>query len=481
MKKGRKIRNSIEPVSIKSTKIILNQLINCIFHIKINGKHGTGFFCLIPFRKKSIKALMTNYHILNEKDLEENKKIDLFLNNGKDLLALDLEIKRDTYFNKDYDITIIELNEEDKIKDYLELDDILFQDFAELIYKDESVYILHYPNGKNAYISYGLLNIKCKYNITHNCNIDDGSSGSPILSLQNNKVIGIHTKNSDNYSYNMGTLLTFPIKDFINQKYIKMNRISITINKIEYYIIKELGKGGFGRVIQVFSNKDNKYYAIKQIPIKEETKEQIQSFKNEINILSQFNCNNIVKYYNSYKDNKYFYIIMEYCDRENLGSFIDKHRNNNTLINENIIKNIIKQICLGINEIHKEDIVHRDLKPENIFINGDMDLKIGDFGISKKLSFFQKQAKTVNKAGSDYYTAPEIKKGIYNKKSDIWSLGCIIYELFNLNIYYVDKSSDEIKKIDTVYNYKWQKLIDSLLQENPIKRFDINQVNKFLK
>ena len=194
MKKGRKIKYSIEPVSIKSTKKILNQLINCIFQIKINGKNGTGFFCLIPFRKKSIKILMTNYHILNEKDLKENKKINLLLNNENNDLTIDLRIKREIYFNKDYDITIIELNEEDNIKDYLELDDNLFQDFSELIYRDQSVYILQYPNGKNSYVSYGLLNINHKYNIMHKCNTDDDSSGSPILNLQNNKLIGIHKK-----------------------------------------------------------------------------------------------------------------------------------------------------------------------------------------------------------------------------------------------------------------------------------------------
>jgi len=174
---------------------------------------------------------------------------------------------------------------------------------------------------------------------------------------------------------------------------------------------------------------------------------------------------------------------MEYCDGENLKSFIDKHRNNNTLINENILKNIIRQMCIGIKEIHNKKIIHRDLKPENIFMNENMEIKIGDFGISKQLNSYKTHTLTVNKAGSNYYIAPEIiYKGIYNEKSDLWSLGCIIYELFTLSIYSEDKSFDEIKKIDAdVYNCKWQELIDSLLQGNYYKRFDINQVNKFLK
>ena len=105
----------------------------------------------------------------------------------------------------------------------------------------------------------------------------------------------IYFSNNQTYINNNNNIQPHPQnQNIIN---IKMNRESITINKIEYYIIKELGKGGFGRVKQVLSSKDKKFYAIKEIPVKEDTKEQIQSFQNEINNLSQFNCNNIVKYY----------------------------------------------------------------------------------------------------------------------------------------------------------------------------------------
>ena len=74
---------------------------------------------------------------------------------------------------------------------------------------------------------------------------------------------------------------------------------------------------------------------------------------------------------------------MEYCKGENLRTFIDKYINDNTLIKENILYDIIIQICIGIKEIHDKKIIHRDLKPENLFINENNDIKIGDFGISK--------------------------------------------------------------------------------------------------
>ena len=216
-----------------------------------------------------------------------------------------------------------------------------------------------------------------------------------------------------------------------------MSKKSLLI-KNKYEEIKELGKGGFGRVIKVLNKLDNKYYALKEILIREETENDIKNYQKEADILSKFNCENIVKYYDSFNENEKFYILMEYCDGQNLKEFINKNKNNNTLIEEKILYNIIIQICIGIKEIQKMKIIHRDLKPENIFMNENMNIKIGDFGISKQLN--KEYSITINKLGSIYYTAPEIKyEGIFNDKSDMYSLGCIIYELFTLNEYYIDK------------------------------------------
>ena len=259
--------------------------------------------------------------------------------------------------------------------------------------------------------------------------------------------------------------------------------MSININDKEFKIFKELGKGGFGRVIQVLSESDNKHYALKEIPIKGETKEKIESFQNEATILSKFDCENIVKYYDSSKDANNIYILMELCDGKNLRNFIDENINDSTLIEEKIIYNIISQICTGIKEIHDKKIIHRDLKPENIFMNENMTIKLGDFGISKQFDSYKTHTLTINKTGTEFYAAPEIiDDGIYNEKSDIWSLGCIIYELFHLQIYYKDAIRRKIKNIDSeFYNNKWQKLIDSLLESDYKKRFNIYQVIKYLE
>ena len=257
--------------------------------------------------------------------------------------------------------------------------------------------------------------------------------------------------------------------------------MSIFINNIEYKLIKRLNKGYYySKVFQV--EKDNKYYAIKEIKLERELKDKIKEIKKEAEILSKFNCKNIVKYYDSYLDKDKFYILMEYCDGQNLRDFINKHIKNNELIEEDILNNIIKQLCIGIKEIHEKNIIHRDLKPENIFINENNVIKIGDFGISKQIDPNKEIATTHFKAGSTWYMPPEIEiKGIYNKKSDMYSLGCIIYELFNLSKYYDDRAYNKIKKLDfNIYNYKWQEIINNLLQPEINNRIDINQVYDYI-
>ena len=234
MKKEKKIRNSPEPVNIAGTKAILAQMINCICKIKIREASGTGFFCKIPLGKnESLNVLMTNYHILDEKYYEDNKEIHLLLNDEKEAFAIDLLTERKTYFNKEYDIAIIELKEEDGIKNFLELDDNLFKEKEKVFYEGKSIYVLQYPYGRNAYVSYGLsINIE-KNDIKHTCSTENGSSGSPILNLENNKVIAIHKEAGlSNFNFNKGTFLKFPLNNFMEEQNIDINESKNSIASI---------------------------------------------------------------------------------------------------------------------------------------------------------------------------------------------------------------------------------------------------------
>ena len=246
-----------------------------------------------------------------------------------------------------------------------------------------------------------------------------------------------------------------------------------------YKVIKEIGKGGFSQVFLV--KRKNYYYAKKKINISNLNKEEIEKAENEIKILSKFNSDYIVKYYDSYKEDNYLVIIMEFVGEMNLKDFIKQQKDKNELIEEKIIQKIIIQICLGLKEIHKAKIIHRDLTPENIFINKLNKIKIGDFGISKILNPDINLANSI--IGKYNYLAPEIQnRKNYDYKVDIYSLGCIIYELFTLNEYYTDKEIDknEAKINIDIYNKKWQDLIDLLLHENCNDRPDTQKIYDYI-
>ena len=214
-------------ISYDCSKKIITQMEKYICKIKVGNEQATGFFCKIPFPNKDnmLPVLMTNNHAINENILNTKGakiSVDIYEELNTKYLNLNDRIK---YTNETYDTTIIEIKEADEIKNYLELDDNITDDIINNQnrndkYKDETVYIIQYPDGKLS-VSYGVL---CsiyedkKYNFIHKCSTKHGSSGSPILNLTNNKIIGIHKEGIET-KFNRGTFINYPIKEFINQKY----------------------------------------------------------------------------------------------------------------------------------------------------------------------------------------------------------------------------------------------------------------------
>ena len=198
---------------------------------------------------------------------------------------------------------------------------------------------------------------------------------------------------------------------------------------IKDYIIKErLGLGAFGTVFKVLKKSNNKIYVIKKISYIGLTPKQINNAKLESKILSSFQSPFIVKYHESFEENNSLYIVMEYCDGGDLNQFISKNKETGILLEEEIIWNIFLKILIGLAELHKSRILHRDLKPLNIFLTKkNFDIKIGDFGIAKLLEK-NRFAQTI--IGTPYYLSPELCEELpYDDKSDVWALGCILYEL----------------------------------------------------
>ena len=210
--------DAVDFVTIKQRETISMQLQKSI--CKIKGKlTGTGFFCYINYENKNIPCLMTNYHILDDKYIKDNNKIEIIINDNKINIIINIEDIIYKSKKDEYDLIIIKLKEEYmKNINYLELDDNLFNENS--IKEYESIYILHYLNGQNASVSYGkdiIYDPNYKYDIQYKCNID--SSGGPILNLLSNKIIGIHKgyiQKNDGIKYNIGTLLKYPLKEINN-------------------------------------------------------------------------------------------------------------------------------------------------------------------------------------------------------------------------------------------------------------------------
>ena len=164
-------------------------------------------------------------------------------------------------------------------------------------------------------------------------------------------------------------------------------------------------------------------------------KEKLQ-LVSEVNILRELKHQNIVRYYERYVDREQckIYIVMEYCEGGDLGTLIKRYRKESKLLEEDTIWHYFTQISLALHECHTFKhgvILHRDLKPENIFLDANGNIKLGDFGLSRVLGKQVDLAKTF--VGTPYYMSPEqVNESGYDVKSDIWSLGCLLYELCSL-------------------------------------------------
>ena len=215
-------------ISFQCNNKIIDQMEKCTCKIKYGNEQGTGFFTKIPISKQDefVPVLVLCNHTHKEK-LEEKDVISVIIQSEKDIKKIDIN-GRKYYTSKKYDVTIIELKDKDNISQshYIELDDRVIEDIKEENeddnnngkYVDETIYITQYPDGELS-VSFGIVKARCedkKYDFKHLCCTSHGSSGSPIL-LLNNKVIGIHKKG--NRAYNLGTFLNYPIIEFIRENY----------------------------------------------------------------------------------------------------------------------------------------------------------------------------------------------------------------------------------------------------------------------
>lgn len=251
-----------------------------------------------------------------------------------------------------------------------------------------------------------------------------------------------------------------------------------------YEIKQQIGTGSYGVVYKV--QKDNKVYVLKQIPINpNSTISQIDSVKNEAKILSSLKSKYVVEYYDSFEENNCLNIIMEYCEGGDLGTYISNYQkmNSNTSLNEDFIWKVFIQICFGLYDIHKQNILHRDLKSLNIFLTKEFQVKIGDLGVARVLQNTQYASTFI---GTPLYLSPEIcEEKPYNEKSDVWALGCILYEMASFKHPFNAKNqaalflkilNGKYEPLSTKIPIDIKKMIEKLLEKNYFKRPSMKEI-----
>ena len=174
-------------------------------------------------------------------------------------------------------------------------------------------------------------------------------------------------------------------------------------------------------------------YVVKKIPIELLNQvEKQQAFK-EVELLRALSHPNIVKFNSNFLEEQILHIVMECCEGGDLAGYLKKQKQGGRgLVAEAQILDWFMQICLALRYIHEEHhIMHRDLKTSNIFLKSNNVVKLGDFGIARVLEGTLEQAKTV--VGTPYYMSPEVcENKPYSYKSDVWALGCVLYEMCTL-------------------------------------------------
>jgi NIMA (never in mitosis gene a)-related kinase len=255
----------------------------------------------------------------------------------------------------------------------------------------------------------------------------------------------------------------------------------------QYTPLTLLGKGSAGQVKLVRSSADGLLYALKTIELKIMSPQERKLAENEVTLLKVLNGPTIIRYYESFTENETIFIVMEYAEEGSLSDRINQHKGRGEPIPNEKIIGWAAQLVIGIMLMHSKNILHRDIKSQNMFLTKGDIVKLGDFGISKALGTQGDFAKTY--CGTPYFMSPEVcRDEVYNQKSDIWALGCALYELAMLRMPFDHKTMPGLmqmileKDVDPLPDYvdpKMKMLIYWMLQKDATKRPTIWQVAQF--
>lgn len=195
----------------------------------------------------------------------------------------------------------------------------------------------------------------------------------------------------------------------------------------EFKNLTLIGKGSFGRVYRAVRLSDNQEYALKELDMRPMQRKEREDCVNEVRILaSSVNNPSIVRYFDAFMVGDSLWIVTELARGGDINAKLKRHTKRGELLSEDLIWAFFIQICQGLKYLHAANILHRDIKAPNIFITGPRSVKIGDLGVAK----CTKHGMAQTQIGTPYYMSPELwKNQKYDKRSDVWSLGVLLYEL----------------------------------------------------
>ncbi|GLH01770.1 Serine/threonine-protein kinase polo [Gryllus bimaculatus] len=203
-----------------------------------------------------------------------------------------------------------------------------------------------------------------------------------------------------------------------------------------YNMLTVIGTGSFGTCYKVIRKDTGEIFVWKAVNYGKMTEEKKKLLVSEVNLLSGLTHPNIVKYHDRiiHKPTTTIYIVMEWCAGGDLSTLINQCRKSDIKLDEKFIWRVLYQLSRALQRCHlllpEGPVLHRDIKPANVFLDGNGNVKLGDFGLAYLLHDGQTSVSLSAVVGTPFYMSPEvIQDSLYSEKSDIWSLGCLIYEL----------------------------------------------------